>query len=53
MVDYLGLGAAIIDTSLKKEILLIGMIRMTGPHSAEYIKIAIESILNELDFNKG
>jgi hypothetical protein len=26
---------------------------MTWPHNAEYIKIAIESILNELDFNKA
>ena len=53
MVDYLALGASIINSAFIKEILIIGMIKMPGVHNAENIKIAIESIINRLDFNKA
>jgi hypothetical protein len=53
MIDYLALGASIINTSFIKEILMIGMVKMPGSHNAENIKKAIEIIINKLNFNKA
>ena len=53
MTDFLALGAAIVNAFFDKELLIIGMVRMPGAHNAENIKKAIESILNNLDFNKA
>ena len=53
MIDYLALGASIINTSFIKEILIIGMVKMPGSHNAENIKKAIEIIINKLNFNKA
>ena len=53
MIDYLALGASIINTSFIKEILIIGMVKMSGSHNAENIKKAIEIIINKLNFNKA
>ena len=53
MTDFLALGAAIVNAFFDKELLIIGMVRMLEAHNAENIKKAIESILNNLDFNKA
>ena len=51
--DYLALGARIINPSFNQETLIIGMIKMPGAHNAENVKIAIESIVNKIKFNKA
>ena len=53
VIDYLALGASIINTSFLKEILIIGMVKMPGAHNAENVKKAIEMIINKLKFNKA
>jgi hypothetical protein len=52
MHDLMGLSANLIDTNFKKRIVVIGMSKMPGPHNAENIKIAIESIVNTYYFDK-
>lgn len=46
-VDYLALGANLINQTFKRDTLMIGMIEMDGRHTAENIKIAIEKIINQ------
>ena len=53
MVDYLALGASIVNLDFEKELIVIGMIKMPGSHNAENIKSAIETIINEIKFNKA
>ncbi|CAF1137446.1 unnamed protein product [Brachionus calyciflorus] len=45
ILDFLGLAANIVYDNFEKEILVIGMVRMSGRHNAENIKQAIESIV--------
>jgi hypothetical protein len=52
MSDYLALGVKAIDVNFEYQNLIIGIVRMSGPHNAENIKIAIEDIVNKLKINK-
>lgn len=51
-LDFLALGASLIDDDLHQELLILGMERMQGPHNAENIKQIIEKIVNSYSFNK-
>jgi len=53
MADFIGLCACIIDKYFNKKLLVLGFTRMPGPHTAENIKIAIESIVNQYNFDKS
>ena len=53
MSDFLALGACLVNLSLVRETIIIGMIKMPGAHNAENIKKAIESIINKIKFNKN
>jgi copper chaperone CopZ len=51
--DYLALAARIVKDSFESESLIIGITKMSGSHCVENIKKAIETIINELNFNKA
>lgn len=53
MADFIGLCASITTKHFKKKLLVLGLERMPGPHTAENIKIAIEQILKQYTFNKA
>ena len=53
MTDYIALGASIIFDNFQQELLIIGMMRMKQPHTAEYIKICVEEMVNKYKFNKS
>jgi hypothetical protein len=50
--DFLAVGAMITDSKLNSELIVIGMERMKGGHSAENIAETIQSIVNFYDFDK-
>ncbi len=51
--DFIGLAAVITDPKLSRELHVIDMMRMPGPHSAEVIKFSIEHMVNKYDFDKS
>jgi nitrogen regulatory protein PII-like uncharacterized protein len=53
MRDFMGAAASLIDDSFNRQILMIGVIIMPGNHCAEHIKKALETIVNEYDFDKS
>ena len=50
--QFLALGAAIMNSNLEREVIVIGMVPMDVDSTAENIKLAIQKILNEFDFDK-
>lgn len=48
----MGVAASIVNSSLDRETLVIGMDLMSGTHNAENIKAAIEVIVNRFKFDK-
>jgi len=53
MSDYMGIAAALTYDLSKKELIVIGFDRMVGNHTAENIKLAIEKLINNYDFDKS
>jgi hypothetical protein len=53
MLDFIAVSANIIFKTFEKETIVIGMMKMPGPHNAENIKICVEQIVNEYDFDKS
>ncbi len=51
-IEFLGLGAQLIDTSFDKQLIIIGMVELVGGHNAENIQ-AIETIINKYKFDKN
>jgi hypothetical protein len=51
--DFIGLAAVLTDSQLEKEVHIINMMRMPGPHCAENIKIAVEKMVNKFLFDKS
>ena len=49
----MGLAASITNCYFEKEIIVIGMMLMPGNHSAEFIKEAIEKLVNRYEFDKS
>ena len=52
MADFLALSVMICYDNFEKECYTIGLKRMPGSHNAENVKITIELIINEYDFDK-
>ena len=53
-VEYIGLGAQLINHSFEKELIIIGMLELENGHSAVETKKAIESMVNKYDnFDKS
>ena len=52
VADYIALGAFILNKFYQHEFLVIGMTSMSGNHTAENIKIVLESLINQYKFNK-
>ena len=52
MLDFMGIAATLMNKEGKREIMTIGMTRMSGGHCAENIKKAIEEIVNRFVFDK-
>ena len=50
--DFIALGASFTDKYFDRDILVISMIPMKGKHTAENIKICIEEMINQYDFDK-
>lgn len=53
MLDFMGLAVNLINKDFKKETLVIGMCLMPGNHNAENIKEAIETLVNQFNFDKS
>ncbi len=53
MLDFMGLAANLIDRNFEKSTIVIGMCLMPGKHNAENIKLAIENIINNFEFDKS
>ena len=51
MTDFIGIAAVITNENLEKECFVIGLDRMPGPHTAGNIKIAVEKVVNEYDWD--
>ena len=51
--DFIGLAAVFTDSQLEREVHIINMMRMPGPHCAENIKIAVEKMVNNFEFDKS
>ena len=51
--DFIAVAAKIIDEKFNKELLVIGLIRMSGRHCAENVKQGVESIVNKYSFDKS
>lgn len=52
-IDFIAVGAALTYTTLRRELIVLGMEEMSGRHTAENVKVGIESIVNKFDFNKS
>ena len=52
-VDFLALGCSTIDDNFTRELLIIGIVKMRGPHTAENVLVAIKDILGQFKFNKA
>ena len=53
MLDFMGLAACTTNNLYENEVLVIGMCLMPGSHSSEFIKEAIESLVNRYKFDKS
>ena len=53
MMDFLALGAVLVYPNSEQDILLLGISKMEGAHTAEIIKTVIQKILNKFKFNKN
>lgn len=51
--DFMGIAASIVNSVYEKEVVVIGMELMKGSHCAENIKLAIESVINDYNFDKS
>jgi hypothetical protein len=51
--DFVALAASCINFSGERELLIIDMAPMNGPHSAENLKLVVEQMINRIDFNKS
>jgi hypothetical protein len=52
MSFFIGLGAVLINNLMEKELVILGLKRITGGHSAENVKAKIEEIVNQYRFDK-
>ena len=53
MLDFIAVSANIISKTFEKDTLVIGIKSMPGRHNVENIKISVEEIVNEYDFDKS
>ena len=49
----MALGCSTIDEDCNRELYIIGIVKMKGPHTAENVLIAIQEILAQMQFNKA
>ena len=49
----MALCAQTINNSWEIELIVVGMVEMVNGHSAEEVKIAIEKMVNEYEFDKS
>ena len=52
-VDFIALGAFCINSNFERELIIINMMEMPGPHTAEVIKDATEQMVNQFEFDKS
>ncbi len=52
MADFEAAGAVLTYENLRRELIVIGMERMWGPHTAENIKDALQTLINKYEFDK-
>lgn len=50
--DFIAVGAALMNDSFEREIVILNMMRMTTNHTAEHVKECVESMINGFDFDK-
>ncbi len=53
LIDFLAISVSISNIHFKRETLVMGMIKIPGNHNAEYIKEAIEELVNNFEFDKS
>ncbi len=51
--DFIGLAAVLTNSTYDREIFVINMMRLSGRHTAENVKIAIEELVNRFKFDKS
>ena len=51
--EYLGLCAQTINSSWEQELIVIGMVELKNGHSAEQLKLNIEYLVNQYNFDKN
>jgi hypothetical protein len=51
--DFIAVSASLIFEGYVKEVFTIGMMLMEGGHTAEYIQISVEKLVNKFKFNKA
>jgi hypothetical protein len=52
MIDFIGVAVNMTDKNFNRECCVIGLDRMEGSHNAENIKLAVEKIINQYEFDK-
>ena len=51
--DYLALGCSITNQHFVRELMILGIVRLKGPHTAEFVLQAIKEIIDPYNFNKA
>lgn len=52
-IDYIALGAAMINDEFERDIVILSMMRMSQPHNSEYVKLCVEHMINQFQFDKS
>lgn len=50
--DFIAVGAALMNDSFEREIVILDMMRMTTNHTAEHVKECVENMINGFNFDK-
>lgn len=51
--DFIAVGASLMHENYEREVVIIGMMRMTEAHTAEHVKNCVEKLVNRYQFDKG
>ena len=53
MADFIGLAMSLINKFFEREIIVVDLSRMPGPHNAEFIIKAISDMIKKFKFDKN
>ena len=52
-IDFIALGAFCINSFFERELVILNMMEMPGPYTAEVLKEATEQMINQYEFDKS